>query len=169
VAAVAQGDSGALRTLYSRHAPWLSVRLRRRCNDGELVADVLQDTFVAAWKGASKYRGDGEVGAWLWGIGFRRLVSRMRRRTDIELTLGLSDHAEPVVEDAVLLGIEYGELGAALASLSPEMRAVIQATVLDGLTVKETSRLLSVPEGTIKTRAMRARAHLREFLFEGAT
>jgi RNA polymerase sigma-70 factor, ECF subfamily len=169
LAAVADGDAGALRTLYRRHAPWLSVRLHRRCNDAEVVADVLQDTFLAAWKGASRYRGEGEVAAWLWGIGLRRLISQMRRHHRSEVSLTLGDWVEPAVEDAVLLGVEYGRLGNALASLSPEMRAVIQATVLDGLTVREASRLLAVPEGTIKTRAMRARAHLREFLVEGAT
>jgi DNA-directed RNA polymerase specialized sigma24 family protein len=63
LAAVADGDAGALRVLYERHSPWLSIRLRRRCNDPELVADVLQDTFVAVWKGAGRFRGDGEVGA----------------------------------------------------------------------------------------------------------
>ena len=38
-------------------------------------------------------------------------------------------------KDAVLLGVEYGDVGAALDSLSPEFRAVIQATVLDGMVV----------------------------------
>ena len=55
--AVADGDTGALRVLYDRHAPWLSVRLTRRCNDPGLVAEVVQDTFVAAWRGAASYRG----------------------------------------------------------------------------------------------------------------
>src|SRR4249919_3645059 len=76
--AVADGDTGALRTLYERHAPWISVRLHRRCNDPGLVAEVVQDTFVAVWKGAGGYRGDGEVAGWLWGVAIRRLVSRLR-------------------------------------------------------------------------------------------
>lgn len=64
----------------------------------------------------------------------------------------------------MLLGVEHGDLGAALTRLSPELRAVIEATVLDGLTTKEAARLLGIPEGTVKTRAMRARARLREEL-----
>jgi len=63
--------------------------------------------------------------------------------------------------------VEHGDAGAALASLSPEFRAVIQATVLDGLTTREAARLLGVPEGTVKTRAMRARAQLRAALAGG--
>lgn len=76
----------------------------------------------------------------------------------------VQEPANASAEDVALLGVEHGDLGAALNRLSPELRAVIQATVLDGLTVKEASRLLGVPEGTIKTRAMRARARLREEL-----
>ena len=49
------------------------------CADPDAVDDVLQDTFVAVWKGAERWRGDGEVAAWLWGIAARRLVSRLRR------------------------------------------------------------------------------------------
>jgi RNA polymerase sigma-70 factor (ECF subfamily) len=169
LAAVADGDSGALRQLYDRHAPWLSVRLMRRCNNRELVADVLQDTFVAAWKGAGRFRGDGDVAAWLWGIGIRRLISQLRgRATSAEVLLAdVESGAEPAAEDRVLLGVEYGDVGVALSRLSPEFRAVIQATVLDGLTTKEAARLLGIPEGTVKTRAMRARAQLREQLVGG--
>ena len=167
--ALADGDLGALRQLYDRHAPWLSVRLMRRCNDREVVADVLQDTFVAVWQSARRYQGTGEVGAWMWGIAVRRLVSRLRTRRSVVL---MSDPTarggtSVAVEDELLQGVEYGDLGRAMAALSPEMRAVIQATVLDGLTTRETAQLLDIPQGTVKTRAHRARAHLRASLVEG--
>ena len=48
--AVAERDMGAFRTLYERHAGWLAIRLARRCNDRDLVADAIGDTFVAAWR-----------------------------------------------------------------------------------------------------------------------
>jgi RNA polymerase sigma-70 factor (ECF subfamily) len=64
-------------------------------------------------------------------------------------------------EDEVLVGVEHGDLGAALGRLSPELRAVVQATVLDGLTTKEAATLLGIPQGTVKTRAARARRELR--------
>ena len=64
----------------------------------------------------------------------------------------------------MLLAVQYGDVGAALASLSPELRAVVQATVLDGLTTREAARLLGIPAGTVKTRMMRARAQLRQRL-----
>ena len=171
LAAVGGGDLGALRLLYDRHAPWLSVRLNRRCNQPEAVADVLQDTFLAVWKDAGRWRNDGEVAAWLWGIAVRRLVSRLRgHREALALPLdGVSAVGSPEAsaEDKVLLGVEYGDLGTALQRLSPEMRAVVQATVLDGLTAREAGRLLGVPENTVKTRLRRAKAHLRLDLTRG--
>jgi RNA polymerase sigma-70 factor (ECF subfamily) len=175
LAALPDGDLGALRELYGRHAPWLSARLSRRCSDPDVVADALQDCFQAAWTQARRWRGDGDVAAWLWGIAVRRLVTRLRGRRQV-LVVPL-DAAERHVrtptdvsaEERVLLGVEYGDLGTALGRLSPEMRAVVQATVLDGLTSREAGRLLGIPENTVKTRLHRAKARLREDLAAGAT
>jgi hypothetical protein len=61
------------------------------------------------------------------------------------MTTGTRPATTASAEDLVLLGVEHGDLGAAPARLSPELRAVIQATVLDGLTVGEASQLLRVP------------------------
>jgi len=173
LAALANGDMAAMRALYDQHAPWLSVRLNRRCNDREVVADVLQDTFVAVWRSAGRFRGDGDVAAWLWGIAIRRLVSRLRNRRDVVvLTHVPEDPARRSVaaEEQALLGIEYGDLGQAMSRLSPEMRAVMQATVLDGLTTREASRLLGIPPNTVKSRLHRAKAQLRVTLAqEGRT
>jgi RNA polymerase sigma-70 factor (ECF subfamily) len=163
---VGERDIGAFRTLYERHAGWLALRLARRCNDSELVADAVQDTFVAIWQKPRSFRGDGDVAAWLWGIAIRRLVSRLRRRTDVAAAFGSSETV-PAAEDEVLLSVEYGDLGAALARLSPEMRAVIQAVVLDGLSAREAAQLLNVPVSSVKTRLFRAKAHLRAALVEG--
>ena len=67
-------------------------------------------------------------------------------------------------EEEVLLSVEYGDLAGALNRLSPELRTVMQATVLDGLTTKEAAHLLGIPRGTVKTRMMRARIQLKEEL-----
>lgn len=167
LAAAADGDRRALEQLYHRHAPWLTARLQRRCSDAGVVDEVLQDTFVAVWKGAGRYDGRGEVGAWLWGIAVRRLVDAVRRspRPTADL-LDVPETGDVVAsaEEQVLVGIEHGELGPALDRLSPELRAVVRATVLDGLTTREAAKLLGIPSGTVKTRMMRARAQLREAL-----
>ena len=168
LAKVANGDSVALRELYTRHAPWLGVRLRRRCADTDIVEEALQDAFVAVWKGANRFRGDGDVAAWMWGIAIRRLISRLRGKPALDVVpLQEHDDVEVAAEEVVLASIEYGDLGGALARLPPEFLAVIEATVLDGLSTKEAAQLLGIPEGTVKTRAMRARAQLRANLAGG--
>lgn len=162
LAAVEDGDRVALAALYARHAPWLRARLHRRCSQPDVVDQALQDTFVAAWRKPGGWTGRGEVGAWLWGIAVRRLIDQLRRQRP-----PLTRHEEALhvsAEEEVLLGIEHGGLAGALGSLSPELRAVVQATVLDGLTTREASRLLGIPSGTVKTRMARARAQLREAL-----
>ena len=165
IAAVADGDRVALESLYRRHAPWLMLRLQHRCGDRGLVDEVVQDTFVAVWRGAGRYDGRGEVAAWIWGIGVRRLIDALRRRPRRLFDRGYqAPDVDLSAEERVLLGVEYGDLAGAMDSLSPELHAVVQATVLDGLTTREAARLLGIPQGTVKTRMMRARAQLREEL-----
>jgi RNA polymerase sigma-70 factor (ECF subfamily) len=171
VAAVADGDMSALRELYARHGAWLHARLLRRCNDPDVVVEVVQDTFVALWKDARRFRHEGDVGAWLWGIAFRRMVSRLRVRKDVvflpDWDVAPPRHQVlPSAEDEVLLAVEFGDLAEALRRLSPEFRSVVQAVVLDGLTTKEAGRLLGVRETTVRTRLHRAKAQLRTTLTE---
>ncbi|MFE7546580.1 RNA polymerase sigma factor [Streptomyces gardneri] len=167
--AVARGDSEALGVLYDRHAGWLHARLARRCPDEETVREVLQDTFVTVWRSAGSHRGRGEAGGWLWVIAARRLVDaqRVRARADRAAAPAEPPAPAPSAEERVLAGLEYGEVGAALDRISPELAEVLRATVVDGLTTRETARLLGIPEGTVKTRALRARRELRAALGAG--
>ena len=165
LAAITEGDRGALRVLYERHQPWLTARLRRRCADPDLVVESIQDTFLAVWKGSGRWNGSGEPAAWMWGIAIRQLIGKLRRKRFPTVAWPAAG-AEVVVdltttEDRVLLGVEHGDLAGALDGLSPELRAVVQATVLDGLTTREAARLLGIPSGTVKTRMLRARTQLR--------
>lgn len=163
VKAVADGDRGAFRELHDRHVAWVTSRLARRCADRDVVAEAVQDTFVAVWKGAARWDGRGEPAAWMWGIAIRRLISVLRTRRRWTPQRPAAGQPEIVVaaEEQVLYGVEHGDLAGALQRLSPELRAVVQATVLDGLTTREAGRLLNIPQGTVKTRMMRARAELR--------
>ncbi len=204
VAGVADGDRRALEVLYRRHAGWLTTRLQGRCAERELVDTALQDTFVAVWKGAASFRGDGDVGAWLWGIAVRRLIDQVRKRRPAPLDPARfgaagargSSTGWPVgegggqaggaptaagsaagsgwpppdamagasAEEVLFAHGIGGELAVALARLEPELRAVMLATAVDGLSTKEVATLLGIPQGTVKTRLMRARARLQEGL-----
>ena len=164
--AVARGDEGALAALYDRHAGWLTVRLARRCAMPDLVDHAVQDTFLAVWREAGAYRGGGDVAAFIWGIGIRRLIDAIRRENGPRRLGWHAAEPETVVsaEDQVLAGLEHGCLGQALAGLSPELRGAIEATVLDGLTCAEAAVLLGVAEGTVKSRISRGRAELARLL-----
>ena len=168
----ARGDGEAFAVLYDRLAPVVLLRLRRRCADDELVADVLQEAFTAAWRAADTWDGRGDVAAWVWTIAARRLVDAFRRRAARGATVPWEggEHPDPSApgarvdsaEQQVMDGLLAGPLEAALAGLSPELRQVLQATVLDGLSTREAAVVLGIPEGTVKTRAMRARAAVRQ-------
>jgi RNA polymerase sigma-70 factor (ECF subfamily) len=67
IAALAAGDDTALRELFRRHAPWLAGRLRAALPPPD-VEDVLQEAFLAVWKGARGYRPCGTPQAWMWVI-----------------------------------------------------------------------------------------------------
>jgi RNA polymerase sigma-70 factor (ECF subfamily) len=166
---VAVGDRAAFDELYRRTAPWLVVRLRRRCVDDDIVEEVLQETYLAVWRAAGAFAGTavgGSAVGWLWTIAARRLIDAFRRRARYaQCPPAAGQQASvPAAEDEVLADAVDDKLGAALLALAPELRQVLQATVLDGLTVRETAVLLGVPEGTVKTRARRARIALREAL-----
>lgn len=170
--AVASGDADALAALYDRHAGWLHARLTRRCPDPETVGDVLQDTFVTAWRSAGSHRGEA-VGGWLWVIASRRLVDAVRsharaaqvQQAHASRELDANRGTAPSAEERVLADtLDYGDVGTALDRLPPELRDVLRVTVVDGLTTREAAQLLGIPEGTVKTRAKRARAELRRLL-----
>lgn len=164
-------DEAALRELVERHSPWLLLRLLRRTSDQDLAREALHDTFVAVWNRPRAFRGEGDVGAWLWGIAIRQLAARLRRRAQpTPVTSEVLSAMSPTVrsaEDEVLLAVEHGAVGDALRSLSPELRRVLQATVIDGLSTREAAHLLGIPPGTVKSRARAAKARLREHLMSG--
>ncbi len=165
---IAQGDETALRELVERHSAWLLLRLRRRTADEDLAAEALHDAFVAVWRSPRSFRGEGDVGAWLWGIAIRQLVSRLRKRAQpVPVESRLLSALSPTVrsaEDELLVAVEHGSVGDALRSLSPELRQVLQATVIDGLSTRESAHLLGIPQGTVKSRVRIAKSKLREQL-----
>lgn len=168
---VVRGDVEAFAVLYDRLSPMVLLRLRRRCDDVELVSDLLQETFAAVWRHAESWDGRGEVGAWVWTIAARRLVDAFRRRAarGLHLPRGTEDVPDdaavvPSAEEQVMDGLLAGPLEAAMRELSPQLREVLEATVLDGLSTREAAVLLGIPEGTVKARAFRARSALRQAL-----
>jgi RNA polymerase sigma-70 factor, ECF subfamily len=178
IAAVANGDDRALRELFSRHAPWLATRLRAMLPAAD-VEDALQETFLAVWRGAAGYRPSGSAegaGGWLWVIARRQGALLLRRRGPAALTLpdGLAAHG--LASDGERLGdpaeaaLARADLDRAVAALGPAggpEREVWRLVYLEDRTVAEAAELIGVPEGTVKSRAHRARRLLRAALRGG--
>jgi RNA polymerase sigma-70 factor, ECF subfamily len=166
IAAVAGGDDAALRELFSRHAPWLAARLRAVLPATD-VEDVLQETFLAAWRGAGGYRLEG-AGGWLWGIARRQAALWLRRRGHAELLLPALVAAEgrrPT--DPAEVAVSRAELADAVKALGPEggqQREIWRLLYVEDRTVAEVAALMGVPAGTVKSRAHRVRRLLRAAL-----
>jgi RNA polymerase sigma-70 factor, ECF subfamily len=176
IAAIARGDDAGLRELFSRHAPWLAARLRAALPAAD-VEDVLQETFLAVWQGAGRYRPDGRAGAaggWLWGIARRQAALLLRRRGPATLTLpavpavlagGTQQAGDPA--EAALVRADLDRAVAALGSAGGVEREVWRLMYVEDRPLAEVAELMGVPEGTVKSRAHRTRKVLRRALLGG--
>lgn len=177
IAAVAGGDDIALRELFGRHAPWLAARLRTVLPAAE-VEDVLQETFLAVWRSAARYRPElGSVGGWTWGIARRQAALWLRRRGPAELPLpaltgpdgqppgAVAGPAE--LADPAEAALRRAELATAVSALGPAggpQRETWRLMYLEDRPVDEVAELMGVPVGTVKSRAHRVRQLMRAAL-----
>jgi RNA polymerase sigma-70 factor (ECF subfamily) len=157
IAALAAGDDTALCELFRRHAPWLAGRLRAALPPPD-VEDVLQETFLAVWKGAGGYRPRGTPQAWIWVIARNQAALLLRRRGPVTAPL---EQTLPAGLDPAEAAIVRADIATALAS--PEGQ-VLRLMYVEDRPVAEVAALLGVPAGTVKSRAHRARRMLRAVL-----
>ena len=162
IAAVAAGDDTALRELFTRHAPWLAARLRVALPPSD-VEDVLQETFLAVWRGARAYRSQGAPGALIWVIARNQAALLLRRRGPVAESLPEIPQAGPDPAEAATVRTE---IAAALAALPGPEGEVVRLMYVEDRPVAEVAALLDVPVGTVKSRAHRARRLLRLALGE---
>lgn len=160
IAAMTRGDKTALETLYRRHAGWIAGRLAKATSSRDLAEEALQDAFVAAWRKPASFRGEGDVGAWLWAIARRRLSSLARKRIDVPSPLA-DDAALDSADRQALANVEAGRIREAVSGLPDDQREVVERVVFRGQPLVDVARCLGVPEGTLKSRLHRARRRIR--------
>jgi RNA polymerase sigma-70 factor (ECF subfamily) len=178
IAAMAGGDDTALRELFARHAPWLAARLRTMLPATE-VEDVLQESFLAIWRGARGYRPIGSAGGWLWTITRRQAAMWLRQQGPAGLPLialaddgaarhgGLAGPGGQAAGDPAEAAVFRAELAEAVRALGPAGSAtqeVWRLMYVEDRTVTEVASLLGVPEGTVKSRAHKVRQLMRAVL-----
>ena len=164
IASLAGGDDTALRELFARHAPWLAARLRKALPPDD-VEDVLQETFLAVWKNAGTYQPRGTPAAWLWVIARNQAALLLRKRGPAGQAL--LDEG-PLAADPAEAAAARADLAvAAAAALGPPGcpdRELWRLLYEEDRPVAEVAELMGVPEGTVKSRAHRARRLLRAAL-----
>ncbi len=170
---IGEGDVGAVAALYDRYAPSMLAIAIRIVRDRTEAEDVVHDSFVLVGERARQYMADrGSVAAWLITL-VRNLSIDRRRRTERRGAIARDVFAhEPTVESSsdanpeasVLDAAERERIRLALARLPDVQRATLEVAFFEGLSYPEIAEREGVPLGTIKSRAARALAALRDAL-----
>jgi RNA polymerase sigma-70 factor (ECF subfamily) len=158
----ARGDRDAFGELVTRHRDRVWAIALRMCREPEDAEDVLQETFLSAWRSIGRFGGRSEVSTWLYRIAVNKSYDQIGRRRD---SVALDEQHEPAA--TVDLGEQRARQQAierALATLTPEFRAVAVLCDILGLTPAEAAEIVEIPEGTAKSRLFRARGELARAL-----
>lgn len=151
VRAAQQGDAMALADLLELLAPYVSMLCGPiALQDG---ADAAQEALITVFRDIRRLREPEAVYGWVRTIAVREAVraARVTRASSVSLPAMLDQVPDP--GDPLLLS----DIRDVLARLSPEHRAVLTLRELEGLDEKAVSKMLAVPEGTVKSRLHRAR------------
>jgi RNA polymerase sigma-70 factor, ECF subfamily len=165
------GDAEAFGMLFARHKDRLwAVALRTTC-DPEEAADALQEAMISAFRQAKGFRGDSAVTTWLHRIVVNASLDRLRRRP----ARSVSWSGDPEALESLLAHDGGGgpsvaaidtrlDVDAALRVLPAQQRAALVLVDMLGYPVAEVAAILSVSEGTVKSRCARGRARLLPYL-----
>ena len=195
VQGIIEGSNEALASLYDRHAGEIFEVAARTTGDRGVAGDVVQETFLALWDRAELFDpARGSLRGWLLAIARNRSIDHIRRvrRHDRAMAFsavrpsGTDDGSlaewlvtsgrpvamgmpEPGPEPALVELETRGSIAAAIASLAPIERSVINLAYGAHLSQVEIAARLGWPLGTVKTRTRRALRHLRERMVRTST
>ena len=162
----APGDAeAAVRQMYSRHAKALHSYVERFCPDPTSADDIVQETFIRAWRHLPKLTADGRaVRPWLFRVA-RNLTIDAHRATRSRPAGAPAQPADDARDDIALNQVLDRQLvSAALRQLSPAHRTVLVATFYHGGTPAAVARQLGIPHGTVRSQLHYALHALRRQL-----
>ena len=156
------GDATARRQLFECHAERVWSLAFRVTDDWDLAHDVVQETFLHAFRKIGGYDGRGTLRGWLCRIALNRardLVRTRRRRATIVRRIDRADDAPVVapVADALLAERVWREVD----GLPEHHRIVLVMHDVEGYTHEEIAQALGIAVGSSRARLSRARAILR--------
>ena len=166
---IAGGDQQALAELYQRHGRIVLAQISLVAGDRAVSEEILQDTMLAAWRGAGSFRGESSVRSWLIAIARRQTRDRQRRRRmHVVAAEALASQPSPAPgpEHVALDRAEVAEVAVAIRALAPRHREVLGLVFGTGLSLGEAAGVLGIPVGTVKSRLSAARAALSRQLEE---
>ncbi|MDR4887406.1 RNA polymerase sigma factor [Fredinandcohnia sp. QZ13] len=139
--------------------------------DPYLAQDVVQDTFMKAFRDLDSLRDRSKMGAWLSTIASRTAIDLIRKQKvwngipteDVYLEKDKNNHSNPV-EMEVEVKLMLKEVGEVLSEISVEHREILLLKYIHELKEKEIAELLNLKEGTVKSRIFRAKKELRNLL-----
>ena len=157
---IAAQDAGALEELYDVYAGACHALAYRVVSDAVLAQDVVQEVFLAAWSGASRYDPQkAAVSTYLLSMTHHKAVDLVRREQTQRRRRAPVDAAEEVpdgtdLESEVWTMLEGERVRSALDGLPDAQREALQLAYYDGYTQREIAGLVGVPLGTVKTRML---------------
>lgn len=173
-ARAARGDEHAFTLLMRRHKGRLYGFVRRYVGDADAAFEVVQETFVSAWKALARYDSGRPFAVWLRAIALNKCRDRGRRDAVRRLIFGDVDpesaeaqrQADPSPSaEATLLATHRREaLWGAIASLPAKLKEPLLLTYFDDLSQQEAADLLGISVKAVETRIYRARRKLSEQL-----
>ena len=168
------GDSGAFEALVLRYQARIVNYASAMVRDAGAAEDVAQETFVRAWRGLGRFRGESSFRTWLYRIATnvaRTHLDRRGRQARIA-DRSLDDEAEPLqagdvpspAPDPETSLVAREAIDRALAELPDELRLALVLRDVEGLDYQEIAGVTGAPIGTVESRIFRARRRMRTLL-----
>ena len=159
------GDEGAIRALWTRHAPHIDMVVRRLVgSDLDLAADIAQEVWIQIFRALPSYRGESQFSTWAHRIAVNRTLNALRktrRLATIETEVNEDSASFEPDTDRSFIAQSIEE---AAAKLSPGARAVFMLHDVEGYTHEEIATELGITTGGSKSQLFKARAKLRKLL-----
>ena len=156
------GDAdAAIRQLYADHAQALHGYVRRFCPDQASADDIVQETFIRAWRHLPRLRDGRPARPWLFRVARNLLTDADRAARARPVTIPASPAEDPSNDSGLGQVLDRQLVGDALRRLSPAHRTVLVETFYRGGTTTAVARQLGIPAGTARSRLHYALEALR--------
>jgi len=171
---VAAGDTEAYGSIVNRYRGRLHSFVFRFVNDRETAEDIVQETFLRAFRKRKEYRAIANFSTWLFTIAGNLAKSELRRRKrwrflsvhkDDDSDTGFELPDESYLPDRMTeSSLIDGQIQSAIQSLPANYRQVILLRDVEGMSYQEIAEIIKSPVGTVKSRVNRARLRLQQKL-----